>query len=226
MAIITVFDATHTNISSLPRGVQVAGYTTGSSDIRWTTQDWKTHPNAIRICQDHGSDTTADILDMETNAAIPKDCAVWARKALDNFRNVRRPGQRMPAIYASASRITEVVNALISGGITSGIGLWVAHFGVSQMEAAREVANASGPFPMIGFQFRNTAVNDISVFDSAWLGKVSRMASKVIPEVPPGEWSDANKWDWKQVMIGGVGMDGRMHLFVYNPDTGKWVKMA
>ncbi len=32
-----------------------------------------------------------------------------------------RPGQRSPAVYMSQSRVTEVVNALTVGGISSGV---------------------------------------------------------------------------------------------------------
>jgi hypothetical protein len=45
----------------------------------------------------------------------------------------------------SQSRVTEVVNALIAGGISSGVGLWIAHFGLTQAQATAMVLNASGP---------------------------------------------------------------------------------
>src|SRR6266568_8564758 len=38
---VLVFDATHDNIGALPKGAQVAGYTTGTGpDIRWTAADF------------------------------------------------------------------------------------------------------------------------------------------------------------------------------------------
>lgn len=229
MSVTLAFDATRRNIRSIPKGAQAAGYTTGSSDIKWTADDWKTHPHAIRICQDHGSDTTADILDMETNAAVPKDCAVWAIKALANYRAGKRIGQRSPAIYASASRITEVVNALNAGHIHSGIGLWVAHWGLTQAQAVMNVANAAGPFPIIGMQFRNTTSNDLNIFSSEWLANVSakdHINVSTTPSIPPGQWKDPKEWTWKQAIQLGIGQDNKLHAFVYDLSTGKWVKMA
>ena len=69
----------------------------------------------------------------------------------------------------SQSQVTEVVNALIAGGISSGAGLWIAHFGLTQAQATQMVLTASGPFPVIGVQFRNTPEFDVSVFSSDWL---------------------------------------------------------
>jgi hypothetical protein len=47
----------------------------------------------------------------------------------------------------SRSRVTEVVNALVVGGVRSGVGLWVAHWGMSRSQAEAEVRNAGDPFP-------------------------------------------------------------------------------
>ena len=104
MSIVLAHDAIHANVAHLPAG-QAAGYTTGSSDIRWTAQDWAHHPAAVRIDQDAtASDLTADVLDVERGAATNGEAAHWYTMALRSFTAGTRPGQRHPAIYTSASQ--------------------------------------------------------------------------------------------------------------------------
>jgi len=81
---VLVCDATHANIGQLPKGVQVAGYTTGTADIQWTAQDWAAYPDAARIDQaPAASDPTADILDIEAGAATPASAPDWVMRAID-----------------------------------------------------------------------------------------------------------------------------------------------
>jgi hypothetical protein len=173
-----VHDATHANIAHLPPGPS-AGYTTGTPDIRWTTTDWQHHPAALRIDQDtSASDTTADVLDVERGAATPADCPGWYKRAEASYKAATRPGQRHPAIYTSAANVTAVVNALITGGlitvgVRSGPGLWVANWNLTDAQAAGEVVAAAGPFPIIGVQFHSGAFYDTSVFAAAWRSAVS-----------------------------------------------------
>lgn len=165
-------DAIHANIGHLPPG-QAAGYDTGTPGIRWTANDWITHPGAVRIDQDGGSDPAADVLDVERGAATPPDCPDWARRAIRDFEAAARPGQRQPAIYASASSITPVVNALIAGGVSSGVGLWVANWSLSSAQAFADVLDAAGPFPIVAVQWRSLQFYDEDVFSGAWLSDVS-----------------------------------------------------
>jgi hypothetical protein len=177
MSLLVVHDAIHANISHLPAG-QVAGYTTGSPDIRWTAGDWAAHPGAVRIDQDAAaSDGTADVLDVERGAATPAECPWWAHRAGASFASANRPGQRRPAIYMSASNVTAVVTALKGVGVTGGVSLWVANWNLSQAQAGADVAAAAGPFPIVGVQFTDAAgFYDTSVFSSAWLTDVADAA--------------------------------------------------
>src|SRR5208282_1503 len=178
---VLVFDATHDNIGALPAGTQVAGYTTGTgTHIRWTDADFAAHPGAVRIDQDPAaSDPTADVLDIETGAATPASAPGWVTRALASRASQARPGQRSPAVYMSQSRVTEVVNALIAGGIGSGAGLWIANFSLTQAQATAMVLNASGPFPVIGVQFRDAGSFDVSVFSSDWLASGGQPSTTV-----------------------------------------------
>ena len=95
----------------------------------------------MRIDQDPAaSDPTADVLDIEAGAATPGQRARLGDAGTGQPRaGPARPGQQYPAVYMSQSRVTEVVNALIAGGISAGAGLWIAHFGLTQAQATQMV---------------------------------------------------------------------------------------
>jgi len=173
MAVVAGFDAIHANIGHLPRGAQAAGYTTGSSDIRWVAADWAAHKGAVRICQDSGSDHTADVLDVESGAATNVDAAMWAPRARAAFGSAARDGQRQPAVYTSASNVTPLVNTLTGHGIKSGVSLWVANWNLTDAQAVADVQHAAGPFPVVAVQYASGAFFDSDVFSKGWLDDVS-----------------------------------------------------
>lgn len=181
---VPAYDAMQMNIGSLPSG-QAAGYATGSPWIAWTEADWDAHPGAVRVDQDpRASDLTADILDVESGAATPADAATWYRRALADYVQATRPGQRWPAIYMSRGGVTDVADALIAGGITSGPGLFIAEYGaLTEAQARAVVANPAGPFPVIGFQWKDAGSYDCDVFSVPWLQAVSG-ATPVPPQAP------------------------------------------
>jgi hypothetical protein len=224
MSIIPVLDATHKNVGTIPANMQAALYTTGSSDIKATAADFKAHPNAIHICQDHGSDVTADMLDMETGAATPHDAILWLPKARAAFNTNARPGQRWPGIYAQQSRITEMANALVTAH-DNNVPLWIAHWGVSQVNATNEIVTTSGPFPVVGMQIANQVTHDFSLFSTTWLNRTSLMPT-AIPAIPPGQWKNPNEFTWKEVVEIGIGLDGKMHAFFYDNSKNIWKKIA
>ena len=171
IATMLVYDATHSNIRHLPPG-RAAGYVTGSLGVAWTAADFAAHHGAVHIDQSpilSGADKTADVLDVESGAATPGIAAPWVKAARAGLHHGTRPGQRHPAVYCSRSNVTPVVNALIAGGITSGVGLWIADWNNDQHQAAAEVAGAGGPFPVIGRQFRDAGFYDVSVFSVPWI---------------------------------------------------------
>jgi hypothetical protein len=168
------YDVTGAALGHAPAGAQLAGYSTGTGGIAWTAAQWTAHPGAVRIDQDpFASDPTADVLDVENGAATFADCPGWVRRALADYQSAARPGQRSPAIYASASNITIVANQLVGAGITGGVGLWVADWGFTQAQAFADVVNAAGPFPVVAVQWRSLAWYDEDVFSAGWLDAVS-----------------------------------------------------
>jgi hypothetical protein len=175
MSFTFAFDVTAPFFSQVPQGYQLAGYDTGDG-VAWTPAMWAAHPGAVHIDQDPGAVvTTADVLDCE-NGAVPVGSpriAAWARDAQVSYAEARRPGQRSPLLYCSASNVTANVNALVAGGVSSGTGLWVADWSLSSAQAVAELAAAAGPFPVQGIQFSDDGDFDADIFSTAWLDDVS-----------------------------------------------------
>ena len=173
------YDAIRVNASSMPRGARVyAGYSTGSGDVPWTEALFAEYATALgpclRICQDVGAtDATADYLDVEGGAATFADCPGWAKRALEAHAAASRPGQRSPAVYCSASNVTPVVNSLTAGGVTSGVGLIIANWSVTEAQAVRDVLGAAGPFPVAGYQIADPGAYDVNVYSAAWLASMA-----------------------------------------------------
>jgi hypothetical protein len=180
-----VYDATAPNVQHLPANASYAGYVTGGPEIAWTEADWQARPDAVRIDQTAvGSpwDATADVDDYENGAVTLDELGPRAKLRMASFKNAVRVGQRTPIVYASASNLTDVANALVRAGVDSGIGLWVAHWNVTEPAAIAKVLAASGPFPIVGFQFTNEGTFDISVFSQAWLtNRASRPVTGAVP---------------------------------------------
>ena len=198
MSIVLAHDAIHANVSHLPPG-QAAGYTTGTPDIRWTAADWAAHPKAVRICQDAAAaDTTADVLDVEFGAATNGEAGPWYKQALHSWQNATRPGQRHPAIYTSAGNVTLLVNALIGHGVSSGPGLWVANWNLSNAQAVADVIAASGPYPIVGIQYASGPFYDTSVFSGSWLAAVSSPVQQPAPGQPQRVEAPGGK-SWRQL---------------------------
>lgn len=179
VTVVTVLaqDATHTNQSHIPAGTQAAGYDTGSGGIAWSSSDYAAHDKpfpAIHIDQDAGaSDYLSDILDVESGAATPAECARWVANARANYNSAVRRGQRWPGIYCSQSTAGSVQSALGSAGI-SNVPFWIAEWGIGEAQAQSNVADGSGGgYPTIGWQYQNGTYVDYDVFSVPWLTTVS-----------------------------------------------------
>jgi hypothetical protein len=203
VSIVFACDVTAANYGRQPAGLQLAGYSTGGSGIAWTAAMWAAHPGAVRIDQDPAATVvTADVLDVE-NGAVPVGSprvATWAQDAMISYAEAKRPGQRQPAVYCSASNVTANVNALIAGGVRSGVGLWVANWNLTSAQSVAEVLAASGPFPVIGVQYTDEGDLDLDVFSAVWLDTVS---GKPAPQPPaPASWSFGPLTDFKLAAVG------------------------
>ena len=195
MSIVIGADATHDGLPHVPPGYkQLAGYSTEegtNAGIRWTPEDSAAHPGWVRICQDAGAtDRTADVLDIERGAATIADAPAWYRDAAGHYKAGTRPGQRWPAFYTSQDNITPLVNHLISSGIPSGPGLIIANWSISEGQAAHEVLDAGGPFPVRGMQFQSFQFYDVDLWSESWLAVVSKVPPHLVSAELVAKFSD------------------------------------
>jgi hypothetical protein len=192
-AIVNGWDATSKNEPAAPPG-QGGGYTTGTPDVRWTGEQWKRHPGAVRICQDAGAtDTTADELDIETGAATGADVPGWTKAARDACRAGTRPGQRYPAVYVDLSNLPGV--AAVTDTMPAGQRphLHLAHWGIG-MDAARAlIGTVQSGLYVTGVQFASHDTYDSDCWLQAWLESVSVKPEPVTTPPPP---------DWEVTMLG------------------------
>jgi hypothetical protein len=77
-------DTVHATISGIPASCpRVAGYVTGTPDVRWTTEDWARFPHAghVRIDQEPGlgNPLGSDCADVETDAKTINAALDWLR---------------------------------------------------------------------------------------------------------------------------------------------------
>ena len=226
MDLTTVYDCIGAKLPGLtiPPGVLLAGYITGSGDVPWTDQQLAAHPGAVRIDQsptDTPFDETADLIDVEPQAGTVADVPEWVHGAWVSYRTGRRPGQRTPTVYAFESELTPIANTLNAAGITSGVNIWLSK-PMPEHVAIDMLNQAGGPFPIIGIQYQFNPDYDVSLVSTAWLNNVSKApvntpqpVNHSRPPAPPGEWKE-----W--VMMAGIGLDGNVWGTAYNPENGTW----
>lgn len=174
-----IWDITGANLNGLtiPAGVGAALYITGSGGVPATATQRAAHPGAVLIDQSPANtpdDELADVADMEAGAVTLADLPGWYEAALLSYQRGTRPGQRRPAVYCSASRVTEVANTFVAGRIDSGPRLWVASWDAPVESVIDTLVSSGGPFPVIGVQVKNEPTHDVSLFRGDWLDSVSR----------------------------------------------------
>lgn len=81
----------------------VAGYVDGR--YVWSAADWDRFPNAVKLTIATSSQSSADILDVETGDATPAETPGW----VDRFN---RPGRRRPTIYCNRASWRAVQDVL------------------------------------------------------------------------------------------------------------------
>lgn len=191
MTIPTVdgWDATHNNLGAAPKVGQGAGYITGSTSVQWTAADKAAHPGFVQIDQTPVISTAAilaDFYDVETGAITLAEIAHIVTMGQSAFKAVTRPGQRWPGVYCSRNSVTGVVNALLAGGVKT-CPLGVAQFDNDHGKAVNEVANATGPFPIVWRQYADRGSFDLDVFSVPWLTNVAKKDPTPITQ---------NGWNW------------------------------
>ena len=232
VAVVDGWDATHENLPQAPTTGQAGGYLTGTPNIRWTDADIASHPGVVLYDQSPvitDFDTTADLLDVEAGAAGDEDIVPFIEEARIHFLNGTRPGQRWPGVYCSRNRVTEVVNIMVAARL-EGVPLAVADYTFDRNGAIQEVANPSGPYPIVVRQYSDRGgggLFDLDVYSVPWLQHRS-IRMPPMAQVPPGQWNPASGWTWATnvipPMLLGMGLNGELYVWILNSVTGQWVK--
>jgi hypothetical protein len=225
------WDATGADLANAPKTGQAAGYITGIDGVPWSQAQMAAHPGFVQIDQSDvidAIDDLADAYDVENGAITVAEIAQLVKDGQAGWSKALRPGQRWPAVYCSENSVTQVVNALVAGGVES-CPLGVADYSWTHAEAVSLVQNASGPYPIVWVQYNDAGAYDQDVFSKEWLDNVSKKGDPPVavkPLVPPGQWNNPEQWSWDEVVITGTGLDGNLYVFAFNPETGEWIRQS
>jgi hypothetical protein len=162
-----MFDAIHVNVGTIPAdAVMVAGYDTGSADIKWVTADWNRFINTPGIVEVHidqangGPVHSANVMDVESGAYSVADMAGWESQCT----------APRPTAYVNGSELDAALAATDHE-------IWLADPGITDAEAlAKMAANPR----IVAIQNVWTSGYDISIVgDPTWPEK------KVVDPPPP-----------------------------------------
>jgi hypothetical protein len=134
-----MIDSIHATCHNIPAGTRkVAGYVTGSADIRWRRADWDRfsprHTGLVRIDQSFGGRDPlgSDVLDVERGAATPGQVAHWVRTR-------HAAGKRFSDVYTNRSTFPAIAAALDAAGPGAlyhrHVRLWLADWSLSRTQA-------------------------------------------------------------------------------------------
>ena len=154
-----MIDAIHANVGNVPASTpKVAGYVTGTPDIRWTHQDWQRFPRAgtLRIDQSPG------LAEYASNAASVADIEPGAGTvgAFVTASQSRLRLHRLLWFYGTQSVISQVSAALTAAGIPlSECGAWLANWNLSEAEADAALGTAIAGIRIVGVQWASPTSN-------------------------------------------------------------------
>lgn len=169
-----------------------AFYSTGSPDVKMTSAMNAAFPGALHIDQANGQDDTADYVDCEQGCYTPGQVPERISAMRVAYFAKRRHNQRWPGVYMSRNNpgfsTTDVANALVAAKLDN-VPFIIADWNNDHTQAAAEVANASGPYPVRGRQYQNVGPYDLDVFSKTW---VNNTAGSPVPTYPFNQ----AKWRW------------------------------
>jgi hypothetical protein len=130
-----MIDTIHVNVGNIPASTpMVAGYLTGTANVKWTPQDWERFPHAgkVHIDQSPGLEAYASggaaVADIESGAGTIAACVAACVERLALGRPL--------CFYCSQDLGSQIGSALAAAGISlSKCGLWLANWNLSQSEA-------------------------------------------------------------------------------------------
>lgn len=160
----TMIDSIHGTAHNIPATtLKVAGYVTGSTDIRWTEADWQRFPNAGRVRIDEGYPTflplSCDVFGVEPRALSPVQAAMGVATRVEH-------GIKWTTIYASDFYLSKVEQALVAMGESRGHGWWHGHvncwladWNLSEHDAAAKLGTLIHGMTCVAVQWASPSSN-------------------------------------------------------------------
>lgn len=139
---ITMIDAMHAYAGNIPvNTAKVAGYTTGTTDVQWTSADWGRFPRSghVRIEQGYGTFNPfgCDAFDVELNQGV---WSITPGQAAEGVRTRIAGRVAWTTVYADDSALAQVVAALDAvgpaGWYDGRVDCWLADWNLSEAQAA------------------------------------------------------------------------------------------
>lgn len=171
--VVPGWDVTAANYNSRPKTGQAMLYGTGTPDIRATPGMIAENPWCVLVDQSPvitSADVTMDVYDMENGAITLNELAEIIHDADFAYRHKVRKGQRFPLVYASDSRVPDVIKILDSASLQGKCGLFPAHWGIGDQAAIMRILGSAGnPYPVMAMQDLNAGTYDRDMFSLNWL---------------------------------------------------------
>ena len=185
-------DSIHANVHKIPLTVNlVAGYDTGTPDIKWITEDWNLFPNIphIHIDQGFGDSRAAEahviVFDVETNAFKPSQ----AGDLITANRQLR------PTIYVDRFNLHSTIASALTAKNWKG-DIWLAYPGW-QPEMSLPPLPPGCHFVAVQNNFANAY--DLSmVLDDSWPGTP--------PPAPTATWTEEVIKELPTIAPGATGL--------------------
>lgn len=253
MTVAVMPDFTHSAVDNVPdyaAYTHVAGYTSGTNDIVWTTQDWDKYPNLVHIRIEQGYGTNIpnmadyDVLDIEQGAWTPVTAAAEVKRRVEG-------GYMWTTLYGSEGTLESTATLIKAMGDAVWIGhvdCVLANWNLDQAQAAALVGKQVAGMTCRAVQWASPASNpktllpgtsltlsqanvDLNVVDVNWKPVVVPRGTVTPPVVvPPPVVTPPVKPIEPPVVLNGAGIvvweaGGVLHnREVVSSDGGKtWV---
>jgi hypothetical protein len=166
MITVPMVDAIHGNAHNIPqtsdRIAKIAGYVTGTPDIRWVETDWLRFPHYTHIRIDQSATfkslpSNYDVRDVEPGACPPK---IAAQEAAIRFSKYKLKTVCYVDVTEEPNLAGDITTALAAQKIPDGNAfIWLANWNLDEAEAAELVGTRMLGFEIIGVQWASPSSN-------------------------------------------------------------------
>jgi hypothetical protein len=163
MTVTQMLDMIHANVPNIPANVpKVAGYLTGSPDIKWTADDRARFKGAgfVSVDQSPGLELyaagLANVADIETGAGT---VAAFVAATAQRYQRGEQGW-----IYGGESVIADTATEMRSAGLnTANTGCWLADWNLNEAGAAARLGTNIGGIRIVAVQWASPTSNPTSV---------------------------------------------------------------